>query len=458
LSFPGIFACRPDESLTVNLPVYIHRRFAAALLLLIGVAAYSAADGATNVTAPQFADPVDDTVAVLELIDARLALMGEVAAWKHREQRPVTDPTREAQVIDSMVTQAKALGLEAGAVRELFSLQMTWAREIQTQRIEMWGRDGFPATRTVQTLNELRPQLDVIGTQMLKALYLAAPDFAHTLDHSRATAVRERITARLSAGNVAASNLDNALRAVLLQFKAPAAGQLRVIRALKVLRIGTTGDYAPFSLESTGSLRGIDIELAINLAQQLGVEPRFVRTSWPTLMRDLQAGRFDIAASGISITPDRAAVASFSPAYHRDGKTPIARCSQRERYASLSAIDQPNVRVVVNPGGTNERFARERLTRAQVRVYEDNKSIFDEIVAGRADVMITDGIEVDLQTRRHTSLCRTNEATFTQADKAMLLPAHADLTVFAGTWLRTEIERGTVRAVLQKNLAAAPMR
>jgi cyclohexadienyl dehydratase len=408
------------------------------------------------IAAPRFADPVDDVVAVFEAVDARLAVMTDVAAWKWREQRAVADPEREARVIDAAVSQASSVGLDADATRALFDLQIRWARNIQEKRFDTWRRDGFPTDQPVRSLEtELRPQLDAIGPRLLRALYLSAPSFAQTVDHARVVVIRQRIAARFNAP--LASEADAALLAVLQRFK-PVTGQLQAIRAVGILRIGVTGDYAPFSLESRGELTGVDIALSLNLAEQLGVEPRFVHTTWPTLMRDLQQGRFDIAAGGISITPERAAVATFSPAYHRDGKTPIARCTQRARYASVSAINQPSVRVIVNPGGTNERFARERLPRANLRIYDDNKSIFQEILTGRADVMVTDATEVELQTRQHPELCRTSDELFTQADKALLLPKNADLASFTATWLRGEIERGTVRKAMQSALSSAGQR
>jgi len=387
----------------------------------------------------------------MEALDSRLALMADVAAWKWRESRPIADAEREARVIDAAVTQAAVFGLDAETTRALFTLQIEWARDIQAQHFAMWRRDGFPESTPIRSLEgELRPRLDSIGPQLLRAVYLAAPSLAQTIDHSRVTVLRQRIAARFTKP----ADIDAALRASLLRFK-PVAGRLQAIRSAKVLRIGTTGDYAPFSFTAREELSGADIDLLSSLAQQLGVEARFVRTSWPTLMHDLRQGIFDIAASGISITPERAAAGTFSPAYHRDGKTPIARCAQRERFARLSAIDQPSVRVIVNPGGTNERFARERLRRAQLRVHADNRTIFDEIIAGRADVMITDGIEADLQARKHADLCRTTDEVFTQTDKAMLLPKDADLAPFAGTWLRAEIERGTVRSALQSATTSA---
>ena len=74
----------------------------------------------------------------------------------------------------------------------------------------------------------------------------------------------------------------------------------------KRLRVGTSGDYAPFSLaEEGGPASGFDVTLARSYAKERGVEVEFVRFRWPELVRDLEAGRFDVAMSGITVAPRR---------------------------------------------------------------------------------------------------------------------------------------------------------
>jgi cyclohexadienyl dehydratase len=219
------------------------------------------------------------------------------------------------------------------------------------------------------------------------------------------------------------------------------------------LRIATTGDYAPFSLERDGRLSGADIALAQSLAADLGLEAVFVPTSWPTLMQDLAAGRFDVAISGISITPERAAAASFSLPYHAGGKTILARCAERARFDSAQELDDPAVRVVVNPGGTNEAWVRTNLGRAQIRMHPDNRTIFNEIVAGRADAMVTDDVEAELQARHHPQLCRTLPGTLTRAHKAVLMPRDAALEAAVDAWLQRQLDAGVPATLLREALA-----
>jgi endo-1,4-beta-xylanase len=197
-----------------------------------------------------------------------------------------------------------------------------------------------------------------------------------------------------------------------------------------VLRIGTPGDYAPYSWYDsvTGTYRGSDVALARALALRLGLRPQFVPTTWATLAADAEAGRFDIAVGGISVTPERKRVATFSSEYTNDRKQPVVRCGEQQRYDSEAEINRPQVRLIVNPGGTNERFARERFPAARLTVHADNRTVFEEIRAGRADVMVTDAVEGRLQQRAQQGLCVAPvRAAWAPASKAVLIPAGAVL-------------------------------
>jgi cyclohexadienyl dehydratase len=76
--------------------------------------------------------------------------------------------------------------------------------------------------------------------------------------------------------------------------------RLDAIVGAGVLRVGLTKDYRPFSFaDASGKVESIDGDMAMSLAQSLGVKLEIVKTSWPTLKSDLEAGgtneRFDRA-------------------------------------------------------------------------------------------------------------------------------------------------------------------
>lgn len=396
--------------------------------------------------APEFVSDPALVERVIELMDRRLALMPEVAAIKFQQQKAVTDPAREREVLAQSVADAQAMHLDAEAARAFFSVQIRMASAVQEHLHAHWHATATQPPPARDLVKQLRPELDALGRDLLPAVYLAS----HALADATSPALLTRL-ARLRRHPGTTDDQLAELARALAALRITAAPTWASLRRVGVLRVGTTGDYAPFSEDRDGRLHGADIELATALAQAWGISVVFVRTSWPTLMTDLAARRFDLAASGISVTPERQRQADFSAAYYFDGKTPIARRENAARFSSLAPIDQPGVRVIVNPGGTNERFVREHLKRATIVVHPDNRTIFAELVAGRADVMITDGIEVRLQERRHPELQGTMSEPFTRTGKALLLSPKSELTARTNAWLEPRLASGQIA----KNLTHA---
>jgi cyclohexadienyl dehydratase len=213
------------------------------------------------------------------------------------------------------------------------------------------------------------------------------------------------------------------------------------------LRVGMTGDYLPFSDldKATQKFRGFDVDMAEALGKALGVRIEYVQTAWPQLMKDFEADHFDIAMGGISITLERQKKGMFSTPIMREGKTPIARCSDKGKYDTIAGIDTSGTRVIVNPGGTNERFARANVKNAEIRVYNDNVTIFDEIAKGNADVMMTDASETRYQQKLHAGvLCAVHpDRPFDFAEKAYWLQRDVALKDFIDQWLHIASEDGS---------------
>lgn len=241
---------------------------------------------------------------------------------------------------------------------------------------------------------------------------------------------------------------------LLLAAATPAGAQtvLDAILARGVVRVGLTGDYRPFSIkDGDGRFEGLDVDMAESLAKGLGVKLEIVPTAWPTLMADLQSQKYDIGMGGITVTLERAKTAYFSAPVMRSGKTPIARCADQARFTSLADIDRPGVRVITNPGGTNEAFARANVKQAELIVFPNNAAIFDELVANHADVMMTDAVETRLQQRLHPELCAVHpDRPFNFSELAYLLPRDPALKAWVDQWLHIQAETGERQHLLAK--------
>ena len=173
----------------------------------------------------------------------------------------------------------------------------------------------------------------------------------------------------------------------------PLDGKVAEIIDHGTIFFGTTGDYRPLSFsEPDGTYWGFGIEMAKEIANRLGVSIQFVPTSWPTLTADVltEPQLFDLAIGGITITETRRETMLMSDGYLANGKTILCRASEASHYKSLADIDKPEVTVMVNPGGLNEKFANENLTHANIVVHQKNEEIPTLVAEGQADVMITE--------------------------------------------------------------------
>ena len=200
---------------------------------------------------------------------------------------------------------------------------------------------------------------------------------------------------------------------------------LEKIKASGVIHVGTTGDYIPMSYYNKKENRyeGYDIALIQDLAKDLGVQIEFVKTTWPTLMEDTVNNKFDIAISGITITSDRKNKALMSKGYLKNGKTILCRYEDIEKYKSIEDINKPEVKVMENPGGLNEKFARENLKKATLIIHNVNEEIPKLIAEKKADVMITEIMEAEFYANKDKRLALPlGENTLTKGEIGIMLP------------------------------------
>ena len=226
------------------------------------------------------------------------------------------------------------------------------------------------------------------------------------------------------------------------------------IRERGVLRVGTAGDYQPMSYldPETGKYVGFDAELAEDLAAVLGVDIEYVPTSWPTLTEDTLAGKFDLAICGITVTDARKEAALMSDGYLENGKTVLCRAEDAEKYISLEAINRPEVRVMENPGGLNEKFARENLPEATLIIHDVNQEIPGLVAAGEADVMITEVMEAGYYTGKDQRLAAPLiHEPFTQGELGVLMPkGNEELLAYVNEFLAAEKESGRMDELAEK--------
>ena len=92
---------------------------------------------------------------------------------------------------------------------------------------------------------------------------------------------------------------------------------LQEIKDRGVLRASTDPAYPPQSfLNEQGEFEGFDIDVTEEIAKRMGVEVEWMTPSWDVLTAGSWNGRWDLSVGSMTVTPERAEVLYFTPAYY----------------------------------------------------------------------------------------------------------------------------------------------
>ena len=96
-----------------------------------------------------------------------------------------------------------------------------------------------------------------------------------------------------------------------------ATGLLAAVQNAGELRVSTDPAYPPqSSLNKQGEYEGFDIDVATEIANRLGVEIAWETPSWDVITAGNWSGRWDVSVGSMTVTPERAEVLHFTPAYY----------------------------------------------------------------------------------------------------------------------------------------------
>ena len=219
------------------------------------------------------------------------------------------------------------------------------------------------------------------------------------------------------------------------------------------LRVGTSGDLPPYSEAIAGTYAGIDIDLAMDLGRSMGRQVEFVRFSWLTLLSDAVEQRFDVAMSGIYITPSREAGAHFSHPYLTVGQTAVVRCQDVARFERFEDIDRIGVRILTHPGASPQSFVHENLTNATFVEVGDAKDVFRHLAGGEGDVTFGNVLRAKYAAEHDGRLCLgLGGATFGSHRIAVLMAKDSPYRPPVNDWLGTRLRDGFITSVINAHV------
>jgi len=172
------------------------------------------------------------------------------------------------------------------------------------------------------------------------------------------------------------------------------ASTLDEIMKSGTLKVGTTGDFPGWSFMNpeTSEYEGYDIDVAMKLAEDMGVEVEFVATDWKNLVSGVVANKYHMTSSA-SITAKRAITAGYSNSYYGTGTVAMVLSKNKDKISSWDQINNSDYSVAVTLGTVFENEATKSFPDAKLIAVEAPAREYQEVLSGRADVSLTSKVD-----------------------------------------------------------------
>ncbi|MDS1139340.1 transporter substrate-binding domain-containing protein [Pusillimonas sp. SM2304] len=160
------------------------------------------------------------------------------------------------------------------------------------------------------------------------------------------------------------------------------------------LKIGTEGGYPPWSMvDAAGKVSGFDADVGNALCKELNADCRFVVQAFDSLIPSLDANRFDLIISGMSVTPERGKRIAFSIPYAvEDALFVLPKDSELISAGSAEDIFKglSGKTVGVQGGTTHGDYLRQKAPDLNIKNYDTLDQMQIDLDAGRLNATFAD--------------------------------------------------------------------
>ncbi len=157
------------------------------------------------------------------------------------------------------------------------------------------------------------------------------------------------------------------------------------------LIVGTTGKQPPLNgLDKTGTIIGLEADLARFLAAALGVRANFVMMPFSELLPALEAGKVDMVISGMTITPQRNSKVAFVGGYFVSGRSFVTKSETIASAKEAAEINRPDVVLAALKGSTSQEFVERLLPKVKLVLTEDHQEALQLLLKDKVHAMVAD--------------------------------------------------------------------
>ncbi|MGL5417293.1 MAG: transporter substrate-binding domain-containing protein [Clostridium sp.] len=174
--------------------------------------------------------------------------------------------------------------------------------------------------------------------------------------------------------------------------EAKGKNKLEKVKENGKLVVGLSGDYAPYEFyimdNGEKKLVGFDVDLANEVAKDLGVKLEIKDMSFDSLLSAITAEQIDMIISGMNPDPEREKVVTFSDIYYEAKHGVLINKKDAEKFKKIEDLEE--IKIGAQLGSTQEKLANEKLKAKNPTLLADVNNLILELKTGKIEALITE--------------------------------------------------------------------
>lgn len=174
------------------------------------------------------------------------------------------------------------------------------------------------------------------------------------------------------------------------------------------LTMVTEAGFAPYEFYQSGEIVGVDIEIAKEIAKSLGKELEIKDVAFDVIINEIQSGKADFGAAGMSITPDRLEEVDFTIEYTTSKQVVVVK-----KESNITNFDDlNNARISVQLGSVADSYATKNYKDATISRQKKFLVAAEEVKNNKSDCIIMDQLPAQELVKENDELMILDEVLF----------------------------------------------
>jgi polar amino acid transport system substrate-binding protein len=203
------------------------------------------------------------------------------------------------------------------------------------------------------------------------------------------------------------------------------------------IRVGVSM-LPPWVLKSPdGSYTGFEVDVANQLARDMGVKVVFKEYQWKAMIPALLKDEIDIIASGLSITPQRALKIAYSQAYSTSGYSLVTNLSLTRGFTSINELNDEKILITAVKGTVSSDLAQKMFPLAKLDLRKTAEDATSAVLNGTVHAFISSSPVPEFIALKHPKKVDTplNEPLLKTREAFAIRQGNPDMLNFLNAWI-----------------------